>query len=487
MSNHKMKLLKILSLSLLLNSCSTRPADPKIEPLNSPTKSLLQAISIFDKNTTWLSGHNGSFVRTNNGGVSWELFTHPTGDTLQFRDIHALDANTVMLMSAGPGSLSRIFSFQAPDRWEENFVMQDSLGFLDCMDFWDNQRGIAYGDAIDKYPYILLTSDGGKTWVRADSTRMPVAGKGEGGFAASGTCVTTGENGKAWIATGAGGHCRLLITADYGISWKELDSPLVSGEVAGNTSVSFIGEIGIVAGGDLLKPDEYTDNSAFSKDGGQSWKLTNQPQTSGPFYGSAITAIDDQIFAFVCGPSGLEYTKDSGQTWNTLDTINYWAVSMKGNTGFASGKDGKNFENIFAAMRRPRRNRRSAAIRDLTQETTLTTNDFIFPLFLLEGTNKKSEVKTMPGIFRLSEDLLLKEIEASLKMGIKAFDVFPVVEEKHKDKTATKSYDPNFFYLKTLTRIKKEFPQALIITDVAMDPYSSDGHDGIVEDGKNLK
>lgn len=137
-------------------------------------------------------------------------------------------------------------------------------------------------------------------------------------------------------------------------------------------------------------------------------------------------------------------------------------------------------------MRRPRRNRASEAIRDLVQETTLTTNDFIFPLFLLEGTSKKSEVESMPGIFRLSEDLMLKEIETCLKMGIKAFDVFPVVDEKYKDKLATYSYDPNFFYLKSLTKIKTEFPEALIITDVAMDPYSSDGHDGIVEDGKIL-
>lgn len=137
-------------------------------------------------------------------------------------------------------------------------------------------------------------------------------------------------------------------------------------------------------------------------------------------------------------------------------------------------------------MRRPRRNRASSAIRDLAQETTLTTNDFILPVFLLEGKNKKSEVDSMPGIFRLTEDHLLKEIEECLKLGIKGFDVFPVVEESHKDKMATKSYDPNFFYLKTLTKIKKEFPEALVITDVAMDPYSIDGHDGIVDDGQIL-
>lgn len=137
-------------------------------------------------------------------------------------------------------------------------------------------------------------------------------------------------------------------------------------------------------------------------------------------------------------------------------------------------------------MRRPRRNRATKFIRDLAQETTLTTNDFIFPLFLLEGVNKKSEVHSMPGIFRLSEDLMLKEIEECLKLGIKGFDVFPVVDDVHKDKYATKSHDPDFFYLKTLRKIKEEFPDALIITDVAMDPYSSDGHDGIVEEGKIL-
>ncbi|MCR9249788.1 MAG: porphobilinogen synthase [bacterium] len=137
-------------------------------------------------------------------------------------------------------------------------------------------------------------------------------------------------------------------------------------------------------------------------------------------------------------------------------------------------------------LKRPRRNRKSAAVRDLVQETTLTTNDLMYPLFLLEGQNKKVEVDSMPGIFRLSEDQMLKEVEECLNLGIKAFDIFPVVDEKHKDKEATKSYDPNFFYLKSLRRIKEAFPEACIMTDVAMDPYSTDGHDGLVEDGKIL-
>jgi porphobilinogen synthase len=122
----------------------------------------------------------------------------------------------------------------------------------------------------------------------------------------------------------------------------------------------------------------------------------------------------------------------------------------------------------------------------MIQETHVTTNDLIFPLFLLEGSNKQVEVSSMPGIYRFSTDLMLKEIESCMKLGIRAFDVFPAVEDAHKDKYATKSFDADFFYLKALREIKKQFPEACVITDVAMDPYSSDGHDGLVKDGKIL-
>ena len=137
-------------------------------------------------------------------------------------------------------------------------------------------------------------------------------------------------------------------------------------------------------------------------------------------------------------------------------------------------------------LRRPRRNRKTEAIRAMVEETRVTNTDLIFPLFLIDGNNKKVEVGSMPGIFRLSTDLMLKEIEECLKLGICAFDVFPAVEDQHKDKKATKSYDPNFFYIRALREIKKKFPEACIMTDVAMDPYSSDGHDGLVKDGKIL-
>lgn len=135
---------------------------------------------------------------------------------------------------------------------------------------------------------------------------------------------------------------------------------------------------------------------------------------------------------------------------------------------------------------RPRRNRKSEAIRRMVEETRVTVSDFVFPIFLLESPNGSIEVDSMPGIFRLGIEKMLPEIESCLKLGIQAFDVFPVVPEHYKDKAATKSFDPAFFYQKALRRIKEEFPEVVVMTDVALDPYNSDGHDGIVKDGKIL-
>ncbi len=336
--------MKKLLFLLLAGACSApTPRIPKLLNQSSGTETLLQAISIVDENTVWMSGHEATFVRTMDGGVSWDVFQHPTGDTLQFRDVHAFNSSKIVLMSAGPGSLSRIFTVDDGVRWQENFVMQDSLGFLDCIDFWDEKNGIAFGDTIDDFPFILLTTNGGKTWNRAPFDQMPKAGEGEGGFAASGTCVTTGADGFAWIATGASGNARILITKDYGLSWESVESPMIVGEAAGHTSIDFVdNETGFITGGDLAISNDYTNNCAFSADGGKNWSLTEQPVTKGAFYGGSTIQVGDQNFTFVCGPNGLDYSSDMGQTWAQLDSSNYWAVNMhKSGIGWASGKDGR--------------------------------------------------------------------------------------------------------------------------------------------------
>ncbi|WP_242927095.1 porphobilinogen synthase [Pontibacter vulgaris] len=136
--------------------------------------------------------------------------------------------------------------------------------------------------------------------------------------------------------------------------------------------------------------------------------------------------------------------------------------------------------------RRPRRNRQTEAIRNMVQETSLSTHDFIYPLFLIEGQNQRIEVASMPGINRFSVDTVLDEVAACVELGVKAFAPFPAVPEQYKDKFATESYNPEGLFPSAIREIKKNFPDVALITDIAMDPYSSDGHDGIVENGEIL-
>src|SRR5665213_798633 len=137
-------------------------------------------------------------------------------------------------------------------------------------------------------------------------------------------------------------------------------------------------------------------------------------------------------------------------------------------------------------LQRTRPNRKSEVIRQMVQETHVSAANLIFPLFIVDGNAQKTEVASMPGIYRYSIDNLLREIESCLKLGLNAFDLFPNIDESLKDKYATESHRENSLYLRAIRDVKKNFPEACVITDVAMDPYSSDGHDGIVENGEIL-
>ena len=133
---------------------------------------------------------------------------------------------------------------------------------------------------------------------------------------------------------------------------------------------------------------------------------------------------------------------------------------------------------------RPRRNRKSTAIRNLVEETNLGPQHLIYPIFLKDGKNIKEEVSSLPNNYRWSLDRLLPEIEECMNLGVQTFDIFPCVDEVLKDKIASYSYAEDNFYLEAIREIKARFPESVLMSDVAMDPYSSDGHDGYVENGK---
>ncbi len=133
---------------------------------------------------------------------------------------------------------------------------------------------------------------------------------------------------------------------------------------------------------------------------------------------------------------------------------------------------------------RPRRLRASKGIRDAVRENELRPKDLAQPLFVMDGENVKEEVPSLPGQYRYSVDRILEPVEKGIEVGIERFVLFPVVPEHLKDQEASFGLSRKNFYLVAIRNIKEAFPEVCVITDVAMDPYSSDGHDGIVKDGR---
>jgi len=131
---------------------------------------------------------------------------------------------------------------------------------------------------------------------------------------------------------------------------------------------------------------------------------------------------------------------------------------------------------------RPRRLRRNPSIRSLVSETQLTVDDLIYPMFVMEGENERVEIVSMPGCYRYTLDLLLTEIAELFTLGIKAVALFPVVPEAKKDETGTESYNPEGLAQRAVTAIKAQTPGTIVITDVALDPFTTHGHDGVIDE-----
>ncbi len=342
-------ILILISILALATGCTPEPPPPPAPPATSAQESgsgnLFIGISTVDDETVWISGTAGSFGRTTDGGQTWTISTVPGADSLQFRDVHAVDAQTAYLLSIGNGDQSRIYkTTDAGATWTQQFTNREENGFFDCMDFWDPQNGIAFSDSFEGAFYIIKTSDGGATWTRVSPDVLPPALDGEGSFAASGTCVLTRGENTVRIVTGAGGKARLLTSHDRGISWDVVETPVAHGTPSsGLASVSFLDENhGVVAGGEIASPDSVSDNVAYTEDAGATWQLANHTTFTGAIYGISYVPGQSSPTLVAAGPKGLDYSTDNGQSWNSLSTDNYWSVAF-GSTGigWATGMDGK--------------------------------------------------------------------------------------------------------------------------------------------------
>jgi photosystem II stability/assembly factor-like uncharacterized protein len=303
-----------------------------LTPQSSGTTARLQAVSVVNENVVWASGTGGTFVLTTNGGTTWLTARVAGADSLEFRDVQAIDSKVAYLLSSGPGPRSRIYkTTDGGINWQIQFINREPEAFYDCFAFWDKENGLAFSDNVaGRFP-LLRTSDGGQHW--EELATAPPASKGEGAFAASGTCVSVHGKKSAWISTGAGENARVLFTPDRGRTWKSWIAPVTQGtSTTGLTSIGFrTPSIGIAAGGDIGTPDGPS-SVITTSDGGATWTAGGQPTFAGAVYGVVYVPGTTQTVAV--GPKGASWSPDEGRTWQPLDTLSYWSAA------FASRKAG---------------------------------------------------------------------------------------------------------------------------------------------------
>jgi photosystem II stability/assembly factor-like uncharacterized protein len=301
----------------------------------SGTSALLIAVSPVNDRVAWVSGSLGTWLRTTDGGDSWQTGRVSGADTLQFRDVHAVDADTAYLLSIGSGSQSRIYkTVDAGRHWALQFTNPDPKGFYDCMDFWDPSHGIVIGDALGTEIAMLTTIDGGAHWTRVPPAALPPAQPEEGSFAASGTCLVTRPGGHAWVVSSNPDHGRVLHTGDYGRSWSVDTLPITTRAGSGPQSIGFRDERNGIAlgGGNAAVAGDVL--AAATSDGGKHWTPRAAPPLRTGVWGGVYVPKAARPTIVAVGPAGAVWSTDEGASWITIDTLDYWSV------GFASPRAG---------------------------------------------------------------------------------------------------------------------------------------------------
>lgn len=313
---------------------------------SSPTDAELRGLSVVSSSVVWASGQRGTVVHTVDGGATWSRDTIPGAGTLDLRAIAATSPTTAHAISIGDSS--RVYRTTDGGRtWSLRWSATRKGTFLDAIRFWDARHGIAMSDPVGGKLLVIVTSDGGDSWQEVPDDRLPPALEGEGGFAASGTCLAVQGESHAWIATGGAALARLYHSPDRGRSWTVHDTPLRAGVAsAGVFSVAFRDSLhGVIAGGDYQKPRLGGRNLATTTDGGRSWTLTDSA-TSPAGYRSAVAFVPGTRAntLVAVGLTGTDVSTDDGLTWTSVDSTAYnsvafaspsagWAVGPKGRIG----------------------------------------------------------------------------------------------------------------------------------------------------------
>jgi photosystem II stability/assembly factor-like uncharacterized protein len=315
----------------------------------SGTRASFRGLSVLDAKTAWVSGSRANFLRTTDGGATWRLDSIPGADSLDLRDIHAIDERTAIAISAGEAEKGKGKIFRTADAgatWTTVFATDQKGVFFDAVSFWDARHGIVFSDPIDNKPFLLVTDDGGVTWNRVPPEGLPEMLPGEAAFAASGTSVAVQGGSNAWIGTGGAARARVFRSTDRGRTWKVAETPIHSGDggAAGIFSVAFAdARRGVVVGGNYNQPRTPYVNVALTEDGGATWRAASGSMPPGYLSAVAYVPGTGSRTLVATGLVGTAVSTDGGQQWAMVDTVGYHAVAFAGpeDAGWAVGGGGR--------------------------------------------------------------------------------------------------------------------------------------------------
>ncbi|MBL0940612.1 MAG: oxidoreductase [Gemmatimonadaceae bacterium] len=325
-------------------SATALNAQPRITPVTSGVTPLLQSVHAAGDSVVWAAGHRGTVLRSRDAGRTWEKLPTPSGDSLEYRDVHGMGADTAWILSAGAGAKSRIYrTTDGGKQWALQFLNADTAAFYDCLSFGSPTSGVAFSDASGGRTNILQTSNGGAAWTLRPVSDVPAPLNGEGAFAASGQCVAHASPSHVVITTGSPG-ARLLSSHDGGRTWRADSTPFVRGAVAGLTGIAFATpQRAVAVAGDInaLRTDTSSAVIGITNDAGRTWSMRPRPSQPGAIVSASWVPANGDRILVVASYGGASYSLDAGATWTRITDQVTTSVVAVGRTAILVGGTGR--------------------------------------------------------------------------------------------------------------------------------------------------
>jgi photosystem II stability/assembly factor-like uncharacterized protein len=323
-----------LFILILISILSIKTNAQKVELLQSGKKVSIRGLSVVSDNVFWVSGSNGTVGLSVDGGKNINWMQVPGYDSIEFRDIEAFSSTEAIIMGiASPAYILK--TVDAGKSWKLVYENKDSLMFLDAMEWWNQQSGIAIGDPINGKPFFIRTFDEGASWQEIPKDKLPTLYAGEACFASSGTNIVAFGKKEAIFITGG-------IKSRFFKRDKNFEIPIIQGkETTGANSVAVNKKLKniIIVGGDFNNKNDTTKNCVISSDGGKTFKNATTPPTG---YRSCVVFLNKKT-AITCGLNGVDISKDAGVNWVNIGTESFHVCkkAKSGKTVYFAGGNGR--------------------------------------------------------------------------------------------------------------------------------------------------